>query len=130
MQKQLENTSSINDLQIAEKLELLKQFNNNNNNNINNNDINNNNSNNNNDNDDNDDAPFAAPPQLPSPPFPLLAYPSSIDSNESDIEGKNPVQNFLLGRSRRDRLQHERIAVAVGEKAAAAAPKKFKFLKS
>ena len=68
MPKQLENTSSINDLQIAEKLELLKQFNNNNNN-INNNDINNNNSNNNNDNDDNDDAPFAAPPQLPSPLF-------------------------------------------------------------
>ena len=84
---------------------MLKQFNNNNN-------SNNNNSNNNNDNDDNDDAPFATPPQLPSPPFPLLAYPSSIDSNESDIEGGNPVQNFLLGRP------------------AAAAPKKFNFLKS
>ena len=102
---------------------MLKQFNNNNN-------SNNNNSNNNNDNDDNDDAPFATPPQLPSPPFPLLAYPSSIDSNESDIEGGSPVQNFLLGRPRRDRLQHKRIAVAVGEKTAAAAPKKFNFLKS
>ena len=47
MQKQLENAPSIKDLQITEKLECLKQFNNNNNNN---------------DDDDNDDAPFVSPP--------------------------------------------------------------------
>ena len=46
-QKQLENAPSIKDLQIAEKLERLKQFNNNNNDN--------------NDDDDNDDAPFVPP---------------------------------------------------------------------
>ena len=51
----------------------------------------------------------------------------SIDSNESNIEGENPVQNFLLGGPRRDRPQRERIAVAVGEKTATAAPKKVKF---
>ena len=43
MQKQLENAPSIKDLQIAEKLELLKQFSNNNNNDNNNNNNNDNN---------------------------------------------------------------------------------------
>ena len=81
MQKQLENTPSIKDLQIPEKLELLKQFNNNNNNN-NNNDS------------DNDDAPFVSPP-----PFPPPAYPSSNDSNESDIEGEYSIQNFFYWRT-------------------------------
>ena len=81
MQKQLENTPSIKDLQVAEKLELLKQFNNNNNNN-----------NNNNDDNDNDDAPFVS-----LPPFPPPAYPSSNDTDESNIEGEYPVQNFFIG---------------------------------
>ena len=45
LQKQLEKVPSIKDLQIAEKIERLRQFNNNNNNN---NNINNNNNNNNN----------------------------------------------------------------------------------
>ena len=108
LQKQLENAPSIKDLEITEKLELLKQFNNNNNNE-----------------DDNDDASFVPPPRLPSPPFLLLAYPSSIDSNESNTEGENPVQNFLLGWPQRDRSQCERIAV--GEKTSTAAPNKVKF---
>ena len=45
LQKQLENAPSIKDLQITEKLECLKQFNDNNN-----------------DDADNDDAPFVSPP--------------------------------------------------------------------
>ena len=94
LQKQLENAPSIKDLQIAERLERLKQFNNNN---ENNNNDNNNDNDNNEDDDDNDNAPFVSPPQLPSPPFPLPAYPLSIDSDESDIEGENSVQNFPLG---------------------------------
>ena len=48
LQKQLEKVPSIKDLQIAEKIERLRQFNNNNNNN--NNNINNNNNNNSNNN--------------------------------------------------------------------------------
>ena len=48
LQKQLENVPSIKDLQIAEKLEYLKQFNNNNNNN--------------NNNDDSDHVPLVPPP--------------------------------------------------------------------
>ena len=71
MQKQLENTPSIKALQIAEKLERLKQFNNNNNKKKND--------------DDNDDARCVSFPQLLSPPFPPLAYPSSIDRDESNI---------------------------------------------
>ena len=47
LQKQLEKVPSIKDLQIAEKIERLRQFNNNNNNN---NNINNNNNNSNNNN--------------------------------------------------------------------------------
>ena len=82
LQKQLEKAPSIKDLKIAEKLEHLKQFNN---------------DNNNNDDDDNDDAPFIPPPQLLSSPFPPPAYPSSIDSDEGNIEDENPVQKFLLG---------------------------------
>ena len=82
------NAPSIKDLQIAERLERLKQFNNNNNNN-------------NEDDDDNDNASFVPPPQLPSPLFPLPAYPLSIDSDESDIEDENSVQNFPLGGPRR-----------------------------
>ena len=81
------NVPSIKDLQIAERLERLKQFNDNNNNNE--------------EDDDNDNAPFVPPPQLPSPLFPLPAYPLSIDSDESDIEGENSVQNFPLGGPRR-----------------------------
>ena len=115
MQKQLENAPSIKDLQIAEKLERLKQFNHNNDNNDNNDD------------DDNDDAPFVPPSWLLSPPFPPPAYSLSIESDESNIEGENPVQNFLLGGPRRDRPQRERIAVAVGEKTATAARNKVKF---
>ena len=80
LQKQLEKAPSFKDLKIAEKLEHVKQFNNNN------------------DDDDNDDAPFIPPPQLLSSPFPPPAYPSSIDSDESNIEDENPVQKFLLGR--------------------------------
>ena len=80
LQKQLEKAPSFKDLKIAEKLEHVKQFNNNNN-----------------DDDDNDDAPFIPPPQLLSSPFPPPAYPSSIDSDESNIEDENPVQKFLLG---------------------------------
>ena len=83
LQKQLEKAPSIKDLKIAEKLEHLKQFNNDNNNND--------------DDDDNDDAPFIPPPQLLSSPFPPPAYPSSIDSDEGNIEDENPVQKFLLG---------------------------------
>ena len=109
MQKQLENTPSIKDLQVAEKLELLKQFNNNNNNK-------------NNDDNDNDDAPFVS-----LPPFPPPAYPSSNDTDESNIEGEYPVQKFFIGGPWSDRLQRERIAVAVGKKTATAAPKKVKF---
>ena len=75
MQKQLENTPSIKALQIAEKLERLKQFNNNNNNKK---------KKKKND-DDNDDARCVSFPQLLSPPFPPLAYPSSIDRDESNI---------------------------------------------
>ena len=41
--------------------------------------------------------PFAPPPRLPSPPFPPLAYPSSIGSDESNIEVENPVRDLLLG---------------------------------
>ena len=51
----------------------------------------------------------------------------SIESDESNIEGENPVQNFLFGGPRRDRPQRERIAVAVGEKNATAARNKVKF---
>ena len=51
----------------------------------------------------------------------------SIDSDESNNEGENPVQNFLFGGPRKDRPQRERTAVAVGEKTATAAPKKVKF---
>ena len=50
----------------------------------------------------------------------------SIESDESNIEGENPVQNFLLGGPRRDRPQRKRIAVAVGQKTVTAAPKKVK----
>ena len=50
LQKQLENAPSIKDLQITEKSERLKQFNNNNNDN-----------NDNNNDDDNGDAPFVPP---------------------------------------------------------------------
>ena len=71
--------------------------------------------------------PFAPPARLPSPPFPPLAYPSSVDSDERDIEGENPVQNPLLAGRQRDRPQRERTAVAVGEKTVTAAPKKVKF---
>ena len=71
--------------------------------------------------------PFVPPPRLPSPPFPPPAYPWSTDSDESNIEGENPVQNFLLGGHRRDRPQNERIAVAVGGKPATAALKKVNF---
>ena len=113
LQKQLEKAPSIKDLKIAEKLEHLKQFNNDNNNND--------------DDDDNDDAPFIPPPQLLSSPFPPPAYPSSIDSDEGNIEDENPVQKFLLGGPWRDRPQSERIAVAVGEKTVTAVPKKVKF---
>ena len=96
------NATSIKDLQIAERLERLKQFNNNN---ENNNNDNNNDNDNNEDDDDNDNAPFVSPPQLPSPPFPLPAYPLSIDSDESDIEGENSVHNFLLGGPQKGRSQ-------------------------
>ena len=116
LQKQLENAPSIKDLQITEKLESLKEFNNNNDDN-----------NNNNDDDDNGNAPFVPPSWLLSPPFPPPAYSLSIDSDESNNEGENPVQNFLLGGPRKDRPQRERTAVAVGEKTATAAPKKVKF---
>ena len=68
LQKQLENAPLIKDLQIAEKLERLKQLNN----------IDNNYNN-------DDDAPFVPPPQLPSLHFPPPAYASSIDSDESNI---------------------------------------------
>ena len=106
---------------MPEKLERLKQFNKNNNNN-------NNNDNNNNDNDDdNDNAPFVPPPWLLSPPFLPPAYPSSINSSESGIKVKNPVQNFLLGGPWRDRPQRETIAVAVREKTVTAAPEKVTF---
>ena len=71
--------------------------------------------------------PFVPPPWLLSPPFLPPAYPSSIDSSESGIEVKNPVQNFLLGGLWRDRPQRETTAVAVREKTVAAAPEKVKF---
>ena len=50
-----------------------------------------------------------------------------MDSDESDIEGENPVQNFLVGGPQRDRLQREKIAFAIGEKTATATPKKVQF---
>ena len=56
-----------------------------------------------------------------------MAYPSSIHSDEDYIEVENPVQNVLLGGTRRDRPQRERISVAVTEKIVTAVPKKVKF---
>ena len=56
-----------------------------------------------------------------------MAYPSSIHSDEGYIEVENPVQNVLLGGTRRDRPQRERISVAVAEKIVTAVPKKVKF---
>ena len=50
----------------------------------------------------------------------------SIDDKEGDLEGENPIQNFLHG----NRKQQERVAVAVGEGTAVAAPKKVRFSKN
>ena len=84
--------------------------------------------NNNNNNIDNDNQPFTLSPRLPLLPFPPLLYPSLIDSDDSDIDGENPIQNFLVkDRPRRDRPQQEKIAVGVRENIAAATPKKVKF---
>ena len=52
--------------------------------------------NNNNNNIDNDNQPFTLSPRLPLPLFPPLPYPSLIDSDASDIDGENPIQNFLV----------------------------------
>ena len=73
---------------------------------------------NNNDDDDND-----PPPPLPLTPIfdPLPYYLSSPTEDDSNIEDDlNPTQKFLLG----DRPQKEKIAFAVGEKAAIATGEK------
>ena len=98
IENQLKGAPSIKDLQIAEQLERLKQYNKSNNN------------------DDNDDGDDDTPPP-PAPPsasifdvlphyLPLLSFDSDDDS---DIEGENSIQKFLLG----DKPQKEKIAVAV-----------------
>ena len=98
IENQLKGAPSIKDLQIAEQLERLKQYNKSNNN------------------DDNDDGDDDAPPP-PAPPsasifdvlphyLPLLSFDSDDDS---DIEGENSIQKFLLG----DKSQKEKVAVAV-----------------
>ena len=101
IENQLKGAPSIKDLQIAEQLERLKQYNKSNNN------------------DDNDDGDDDTPPP-PAPPsasifdvlphyLPLLSFDSD---NDSDIERENPIQKFLFG----DKPQKEKIAVAVREK--------------
>ena len=101
IENQLKGAPSIKDLQIAEQLERLKQYNKSNNN------------------DDNDDGDDDTPPP-PAPPsasifdvlphyLPLLSFDSDDDS---DIEGENPIQKFLLG----DKPQKEKNAVPVREK--------------
>ena len=80
IENQLKGAPSIKDLQIAEWLEHLKQYN----------------KRNNNDNNYDDNTPL-----LPAPPIfdPLLHYLPlpSFDSNDgSDIEEENPIQKFLL----------------------------------
>ena len=98
IENQLKGAPSIKDLQIAEQLERLKQYNKSNNN------------------DDNDDGDDDTPPP-PAPPsasifdvlphyLPLLSFDSDDDSH---IEGENSIQKFLLG----DKPQKEKIAVAV-----------------
>ena len=52
--------------------------------------------------------------------------PLSIDDEESDLEGENLLQKFLLG----NRKQRERVAVAVGERTAVAVKKEGKFLEN
>ena len=109
IRKQIEGALSIKDLTTVKRLERLKQFSNNNNNKSNGN--------------DNDIPPAPSPAScLPSPP----PYDSSLSINdkESDLEGENLVQNFVLC----NRKQQER--VAAGEKTAVAAPKKIKFLEN
>ena len=77
-------------MNIAERLEPLKQFN----------------RKNNNGNDDDDSPP--PPPNFGRPPY----YSPSPSKDDSDIEGDlNLTQKFLLG----DRPQKEKMAVAVGE---------------
>ena len=89
-------------MQIAERLERLKQHNRNNNNNDNNN--------NDDDNDDDNDVP---PPPSPTPSFGPLPYSPPLPSTDSDIEDDlNPTQKFL----HEDIPQQEKIAVAVEEK--------------
>ena len=93
---QLKGAPSIKDLQILERLEHLKQ---------------NNKRNNSDDNDDDDDD--TPPPSAPI--FDLLPHylplPSFDSDDDSDIEGENPIQKFLLGNK-----AQKKIAVVVGEK--------------
>ena len=87
IERRLKGVPSVKDLNIAEQLERLKQFNRKNNN------------------DDDDDSPPPTPNFDPTP-----YYPPSPSKDDSDIEGDlNLTQKFLLG----DRPQKENNAVAV-----------------
>ena len=98
IEKKLRGMPFIKDLNIAKRLEQLKQYKRRSNN------------------DDNDDHPPSIPIFDPS-----LYYPSSLSEDDSNVQDDlNPTQKFLL----RDRPQKEKIAVAVGEKAAIAAGEK------
>ena len=94
IERQLKGAPSVNDLNITERLERLKQFNRKNND------------------DDDDDDDDSLPP--PTPNFDtLLYYPPSPSQDNSDIEGDlNPTQKFLLG----DRPHKEKIAVLAEKK--------------
>ena len=107
-ENQLKGAPSIKDLQIAERLEHLKQYNKRNKN------------------DNNDDDHGHNISLLPAPPiFDLLLHhlplPSFDSNDDSDIEEENPIQKFLLG----DRPQKEKLQPA--EKTAL---KKVRFLEN
>ena len=109
IENQLKSVPSIKSLQIAKRLERLKQYNRKNNGDDFDDDVNNN---------------LLHPPLSPSLNLPTYHQASpSIDKDNNNIENNlNPTQKFFFG----DTPQREKIATAVGEKTTAAV-KKVKF---